>query len=112
MLSKALVGASTKPMILSILIEGENYGYQIIQRIKEISGGKMEWADNMLYPVLSRMEQEGYVVSRWKISKEGRLRRYYRITAAGRAELDAERRQWDVVQKALARLWAPLPALD
>jgi PadR family transcriptional regulator, regulatory protein PadR len=111
-LSKALVGASTRPMILAILYEGENYGYQIIQRVKEISGGTMAWADNMLYPVLSRLEQEGCLVSHWKISDGGRLRKYYRITEAGRRELDSERRQWAIVQKAMARLWAPLPELD
>jgi DNA-binding PadR family transcriptional regulator len=112
MISKALVGASTKPIILSLLLEGESYGYELIQRVKEISGGRMEWADNMLYPVLRRLEQDDQVISRWKISKEGRLRRYYRITEAGRKELDAERRQWATVQDALAALWKPLPALD
>lgn len=112
MISKALVGASTKPIILSLLLDGESYGYQISQRVKEISGGRMEWADNMLYPVLRRLEQDGLVVSRWKISKEGRLRNYYRITDAGRKELEAERRQWATVQGALAVLWKPLPALD
>jgi DNA-binding PadR family transcriptional regulator len=55
MLSKTLVAASTKPVILSILVWGEDYGYQIIQRVKKISGGALEWSDNMLYPVLHRV---------------------------------------------------------
>ena len=112
MVSKTLVAASTKPMILSILISGEIYGYQIIQRVKEISGGTLEWSDNMLYPVLRRMEKSGFLVSRWKISQAGRLRRYYRITEKGRAELDLERRQWMSVHKALFKLWKPLPSLE
>ena len=58
MISKALVAASTKPMILSILMIGENYGYQIIQKVKELSGGKLDWSDGMLYPVLHRLEKE------------------------------------------------------
>ncbi len=111
MISKTLVAASTKPIILSILISGEDYGYQIIQRVKEISGGALEWSDNMLYPVLRRMEKGGLLVSRWKISKEGRLRRYYRITEQGREELDSERRQWMSVNQALSKLWKPLPSL-
>jgi DNA-binding PadR family transcriptional regulator len=111
MISKTLVAASTKPIILSILISGEDYGYQIIQRVKEISGGNLEWSDNMLYPVLRRMEKGGLLVSRWKISKEGRLRRYYRITEQGRKELDSERRQWMSVNQALSKLWKPLPSL-
>jgi len=111
MISKTLIAASTKPIILSILISGEDYGYQIIQRVKEISGGTLEWSDNMLYPVLRRMEKGGLLVSRWKISKKGRLRRYYRITEQGREELDSERRQWMSVNQALSRLWKPLPSL-
>jgi PadR family transcriptional regulator PadR len=112
MISKTLVAASTKPMILSILISGENYGYQIIQRVKEVSGGTLEWSDNMLYPVLRRMEKGGFLVSRWKISEAGRLRRYYRITEKGCAELDSEQRQWMSVHKALFRLWKPLPSKE
>jgi DNA-binding PadR family transcriptional regulator len=110
MASKALVAASTKPIILSILIRGEDYGYQIIQRVKDISGGTLEWSDNMLYPVLHRMENDGFIVSRWKISTGGRLRKYYRLTARGRKELETERRQWMNVHNALIRLWEPLPA--
>jgi DNA-binding PadR family transcriptional regulator len=99
MISKTLVAASTKPIILSILISGEDYGYQIIQRVKDISGGTLEWSDNMLYPVLR------------KISKKGRMRRYYRITEHGREELNSERRQWMSVHQALSKLWKPLPSL-
>jgi DNA-binding PadR family transcriptional regulator len=112
MISKALVAASTKPMILSILVRGEDYGYQIIQRVKDISGGTLEWSDNMLYPVLHRLENDELVVSRWKVSDGGRLRKYYSLTDKGRAELEAERGQWMDVHKALARLWEPFPARD
>lgn len=112
MISKALVAASTKPIILSILIRGEDYGYQIIHRVKEITGGDLEWSNNMLYPVLKRMEKGGLLESKWKMSKEGRLRKYYRITAVGRRELESERRQWKVVQKAFSELCKPLPDTD
>lgn len=112
MIEKALVAASSKPIILSILLGGEDYGYQIIQKVKEISGGTLDWSDKMLYPVLHRMEKEGFLVSRWKISNGGRLRRYYSITEKGREELDFERRQWQSVTKALSKLWKPLPSLD
>jgi DNA-binding PadR family transcriptional regulator len=112
MVSKAMVAVSTKPIILSILLNGENYGYQIIQKVKEISGGTLEWSDNMLYPVLRRMEKAGLLVSRWKLSEGGRLRRYYQITENGRNELDEERLQWMKVHKALTSLWKPLPSLD
>jgi DNA-binding PadR family transcriptional regulator len=112
MIEKALVAASTKPIILSILLGGEDYGYEIIQKVKDISGGSLEWSDKMLYPVLHRMEKEGLLISQWKMSNGGRLRRYYRITEKGRRALDFERRQWHSVTNALAKLWKPLPSLD
>jgi len=99
-------------MILSILFSGENYGYQIIQKAKDISGGALEWSDGMLYPVLHRLEKDGLVISQWKISEEGRYRKYYSLTDLGKKELKAERRQWLSVHSALAKLWKPLPTLD
>lgn len=110
MISKALIAASTKPMILSILMSGENYGYQIIQKVKELSGGKLEWSDGMLYPVLHRLEKDRFIRSRWKISNGGRLRKYYTLTEAGREELERERKQWLSVHEALSKLWKPITA--
>jgi len=110
MISKALVAASTKPMILSILTGGENYGYQIIQKVKELSGGKLEWSDGMLYPVLHRLEKDGFIRSKWKMSNGGRLRKYYMLTEKGREELEKERKQWLSVHEALSKLWKPIPA--
>lgn len=112
MLTKAMVAASTKPMILSILYGGEDYGYRIIQRVKDMSGGAIAWSDNMLYPFLKRLEDDGLLSSRWRLSEGGRLRKYYRITEKGRAELDAERRQWNQVHMALAALWKRMPSLE
>jgi len=108
MISKALIAASTKPMILSILSKGENYGYQIIQSVKQISGGNMDWTAGMLYPVLHRMEKEGLIRSRWRLSDEGRRRKYYVITEAGRKELESDMREWMSVHKAFSKLWKPV----
>ena len=110
MVSKALIAASTKPMILSILLRGENYGYQIIQNVKRISGGTLEWSDGMLYPVLHRLEKDGFIRSEWKMSNGGRLRKYYTITQEGQEELEKEKKQWVSVNEALTKLWKPLPA--
>jgi PadR family transcriptional regulator PadR len=112
MISKALVAASTKPIILSILLSGKNYGYQIIQSVKRISGDKLEWSDGMVYPVLHRLEKDGFISSQWKISDGGRLRKYYRITDLGKKELETERKQWMSVHEALSKLWKPLPTFD
>lgn len=112
MISKNLAAASTKPIILTLLLDGEDYGYRIIRRVKSISGGTLDWSDNMLYPVLRRLEEGRLVVSRWKMSEGGRLRKYYRLTDLGRRDLEAERRQWADVLKALRLLWDPLPDPD
>jgi hypothetical protein len=57
-LSKDLVAASSIPLILSILQRGDSYGYAIIQQVRELSDGEMQWADGMLYPILHRLEAE------------------------------------------------------
>lgn len=105
MISKALVAASTKPLLLSILLEGEAYGYRIIKQMKILSGGQLEWSFGMLYPVLHRLEKDGLVASQWKKSHRGRLRKYYRLTEDGRRELDREKAQWSTVNRVFAKLW-------
>jgi PadR family transcriptional regulator, regulatory protein PadR len=112
MITKVLVAASSKPMILAILRGGETYGYQIIQQVKELSGGNIEWADGMLYPVLHRLEKEGLVSTKWKLSDENRMRKYYRLTEVGRKELANEMGQWLSVNEVLTKLWGAQPLLQ
>jgi len=109
---KNLAGASAKPIILSLLLTGESYGYQIIKRVRLVSGGTLEWTSAMLYPVLHRMEKDGLIRSEWKASDENRLRKYYSITEQGLKELTLEREQWRGVQEALRKLLGPVEAVD
>ena len=111
MLSKELVAASTVPLVLSILGEGESYGYALIQRVRELSGGRIEWTDGMLYPVLHWMEKEDLIESEWREAETGRKRKYYRLRKEGRKALQAERQQWLTVHQALTRLWKLKPTL-
>jgi PadR family transcriptional regulator PadR len=106
-LQKDLVAASSVPIILSILTQGENYGYAIIQRVKEISGGRMEWTDGMLYPVLHWLEEQDQVGSRWVQSESGRKRKYYALKPGGRKALRQQREQWSLVNSVLEQLWNP-----
>jgi PadR family transcriptional regulator, regulatory protein PadR len=112
MISKALVAASTKPVILSILAGGERYGYQIIQHVIDLSGGTLEWSEGMLYPVLHRMEKDSLIMSQWRISDNGRRRKYYHLTKLGKAELIKDRKEWMSVNSLLTRLWNPLSSPD
>ena len=104
-LGKDLVAASATPLVLAILAEGDSYGYAIIKRVAELSDGHLRWTDGMLYPVLHRLERQGFVLSRWHASETGRRRKYYRITKTGRAQLVAQRQQWRVVDDALRGIW-------
>jgi DNA-binding PadR family transcriptional regulator len=104
-IGKDLVAASSTPLVLAILSEGDSYGYAILQRVRELSGGLLSWTDGMLYPVLHRLERQGYVEARWEAAPTGRQRKYYRLTEDGRAQLDEERRQWQVVDAALRGVW-------
>lgn len=105
MTTKALVAASTKPLVLSILSHGKNYGYRIIQEVENLSEGELEWTDAMLYPVLKRMEKEQLIASHWVKMESGRKRKYYEITATGLERLAEERRQWLNVSRMFSRLW-------
>ncbi len=107
-INKDLIAASSTPMVLAILAEGDSYGYAIIQRVRELSGGHLEWTDGMLYPVLHRLERLGHVEARWEVAESDRRRKYYRITSRGRDQLDHERRQWQAVDGALRGIWQVL----
>ncbi len=109
MISRHLAAASTKPLILAILLNGENYGYQIIQKVKSLSGGDIDWADGMLYPVLHRLEKDGFVITSWKISTEGRKRKYYSITSTGKKELNSDMKQWLKVDEIFQKILGPIP---
>src|SRR6266481_2493816 len=96
MLTKELVAASTEPLILSLLSRGESYGYALIQEVKQLSGDKIEWTDGMLYPVLHRMEENGWIKSRWVEIENGRKRKYYSIKKDGKKALGEQQEQWNM----------------
>ncbi len=104
-ISKDLMAASSTPIVLAILAEEDSYGYAILKRVRELSDGRMEWSDGMLYPVLHRLERLGHVEARWQVAESGRRRKYYRITDQGRAQLAEDRKQWLAVDETLQNVW-------
>ena len=102
---KELVAASTEPLILSLLTRGESYGYELIQEVKRLSRDKIKWTDGMLYPVLHRMEENGWIKSRWVKIENGRKRKYYSINKDGHQALKAKREQWTVISSGFSDLW-------
>ena len=110
---RLLTGASVYPIILTLLSEGDSYGYAIIDRVRDLSRGEVEWVAGSLYPVLHRMKAERLIDDYWGESEEGRRRRYYRIAAKGRRALETEKHEWLAVHAVLARLWGlPVAAAD
>ena len=104
-ISKDLVAAAATPLVLAILSEGESYGYAIIKRVAELSEGELQWTDGMLYPLLHRLERNGFVEAKWGTSETGRRRKYYRLTGQGLEQLASQRRQWQVVDSILRGIW-------
>ena len=103
--AKDLVAASATPMVLGILADADSYGYAILRRINELSGGELDWTEGLLYPLLHRLERLGHVESSWQSVAGERRRKYYRITSSGLAELAEQRRQWATVVDALREIW-------
>jgi len=104
-ISKDLNAASASAIVLAILQTGEIYGYDIVQKVRELSGGEVEWTDGMLYPILHRLQADGLIDARWGQSETGRQRKYYQLAAAAHPVMNEDRRQWRTVQAILDRLW-------
>lgn len=111
-IDKDLVAASATPLVLGILADGESYGYAILKRVQELSGGQMAWTDGMLYPLLHRLERQGYVKATWSTAESGRKRKHYALTRAGRDALAERRQQWEVVADALEQVWRGLTPMQ
>lgn len=105
-IGKDLVAASATSLVLAILAEGSSYGYAIIKRVGELSSGRLQWTDGMLYPVLHRLERLGCLEASWGASETGRRRKYYRITEEGIHHLNSRRRQWQAVDETLRGIWS------
>lgn len=109
MFSRELIAASARPLLLSILAEGESYGYLLSQRARQLSQEQIQWTDGMLYPVLHRLEQEGLIAGEWRKAEAGPERKYYSLTRAGRKALEKEKAQWLAAHQTLIQLWTPQP---
>lgn len=92
--------------MLDVLRDGPNYGYGIRKRIFEQSKHTLNWQDGTIYPVLRHLEQQGPVTSEWQVPKDGRQRRYYRLTPRGQRAWEEQRRQWNAFTRTVNTLLA------
>lgn len=99
-----LVRGAGTTAVLSLLAEGERYGYQLAEELAERSEGFLDLGQATLYPLLYNLEAKGLIAARWQVAESGRRRKYYRLTPSGRRELAKSRAQWRRLVGALARL--------
>lgn len=94
-------------MVLRTLdVLGPQHGYGIAKRIEQISADMLAVNHGTLYPVLTKLEQEGSIASEWGVSENNRRAKFYRVTAAGRKELNRERRHWERTGEIITRFFA------
>jgi len=91
-------------LILKAVSLGPLHGYGIIQRIHQMSGEMLEVEQGSLYPALYRIEQRGWVSSKWDVNETGRRAKFYTLTQAGKSQLEAEEASWDRLVLAIARM--------
>jgi PadR family transcriptional regulator PadR len=94
-------------MVLKTLeVLGPQHGYGVARRIEQVSGDLLAVNHGTLYPVLLKLEQEGSIASEWGVSENNRKAKFYRITKAGRRQLESERRHWRQTTDVIAKFFA------
>jgi transcriptional regulator len=91
-------------LILKALSLGALHGYGVIQRIRQRSGEMLDVEQGSLYPALYRIEQRGWVSSKWEVNETGRPAKFYALTRAGRRQLEAEEASWDRLVLAITKM--------
>ncbi len=91
-------------MVLTTLASlGPQHGFGIARRIEQTSGDRLSVNPGTLYPTLLKLEQEGFITSKWGVSDNSRRARFYQLTRAGRTQLERETRQWQTTSDIIAR---------
>ena len=98
---RELLKGSTDTLLLSLMANEAMYGYQLVKEIDRRSSGYFRFKEGTLYPALHRLERDGLVEGTWGASSNGQNRRYYHITADGRAKLSSMLEEWHLFTKAV-----------
>lgn len=101
--------------VMTLLADGEMYGYELVEALEARSGGLLEMGQSTVYPLLYTLEKRGHLAPHWRQAESGRRRKYYRLTAEGRAWMNEQQGQFERLVTALRRLGrsssgAPEPA--
>ena len=91
-------------LVLKTLAVEPMHGWGVSERIRQISADVFQVNQGSLYPALQRLKRKGWIRSQWRVTENNRRARYYTLTAAGRRQLDAERREWERSVSAVNRI--------
>ena len=100
--SGELVQGTLPLLILRILATGPNHGFAIARRIHQVSNDVLKVEEGSLYPALHRLEVQGWIDSEWRATGNNRNAKYYRLTRAGRKQLEREAARWNAIADAIA----------
>ena len=99
-----LMQGTLELLILKTLSRDSMHGYGIAQQIHSAVDDLIKIEDGSLYPALYRMEERGWITSEWGVSENNRRAKFYKLTRAGRKQLDGERANWERVSQAITRI--------
>jgi len=102
--SRELLKGTADTLVLSAFAEGEMYGYQVVKEIERRSDGFFQFKEGTLYPILHRLERQGYLRARWETTANGMERRYYVLTELGRQALQDRLTEWAGFARAVGRV--------
>jgi PadR family transcriptional regulator, regulatory protein PadR len=100
--SGELVQGTLPLLILRTLAPGPNHGFAIARRIQQVSKEILRVEEGSLYPALHRLEVQGWIAAEWRVTENNRNAKYYRLTRAGRTQLEREATRWNAIADAIA----------
>lgn len=100
-IEKTLLSGSTPMLVLSLLKDGDKYGYEMIEELAKRSDDAFQMKEGTLYPLLHSLEKEKYIRSYAKNAPSGRERKYYTLTRDGRAQLEHKEQEWQLFSHAV-----------
>lgn len=100
-IEKSLLSGSTPMLVLSLLRDGDKYGYEMIEELAKRSDDTFQMKEGTLYPLLHSLEKEKFIRSYAKIAPSGRERKYYTLTRNGKAQLEHKEQEWRLFSQAV-----------
>jgi PadR family transcriptional regulator PadR len=91
-------------LLLKILALEPHHAWAVSQRLKQVSGDVLQVSDGSLYPALHKLEQEGWITAKWKVTENGRRARFYSLTRPGRRALEREAANWERLSGAISQV--------